>query len=437
MSMSRTFDYLVCFSVYSLIILIIGKSSFGESDSIGKFFIGERKCGFWRLFCTFVGTWVSAATILGYTGNVFENGTSVIAVTVIPWFIGAGLLYLISGRIYDCDMLTIPQFIGERYHSRFLRTCCALLLSGGYVFYLVIQIKGFGIAAATLLNIDYKVAIFLVYLFILYSTFGGFNSVTKTDGGNLIMLTISIVVVYFVVVGGIEGSGFLTNAEVFSRNAAGSGTDSFGNLMKDYSLTMYLTMFFGWGMGLAANPQYLIRIVAAKSRETARKVLICSLVFLTFFYFCLTQIGLGLRILFPYLSYYFGSDDIFVYAINYLLRSRFSGFFLISVIGACSANLHQLAAGHHHLFAAGGGRQHQQHRCGVIIHNAGIFRAGQLAQQLRQRAVAVPASGAVQIVLQRYGRLHGLHDRGNGLFRLLRAPQVGMQHGSGQVYHRA
>ena len=82
--------------------------------------------------------------------------------------------------------------------------CC----SSGYVFYLVIQIKGFGIAAATLLNIDYKVAIFLVYLFILYSTFGGFNSVTKTDGGNLIMLTISIVVVYFVVVGGIEGSGF-------------------------------------------------------------------------------------------------------------------------------------------------------------------------------------------------------------------------------------
>ena len=175
----------------------------------------------------------------------------------------------------------------------------------------------------------------MFYLFILYSTFGGFNSVTKTDGGNLIMLTISIVVVYFVVVGGIEGSGFLTNAEVFNRNAAGSGTGSFGNLMKDYSLTMYLTMFFGWGMGLATNPQYLIRIVAAKSCETARKVLIWSLVFLTFFYFCLTQIGLGLRILFPYLHSYFGSDDIFVYAINYLIRSRFSGFFLISVIGAC------------------------------------------------------------------------------------------------------
>ena len=253
--MSRTFDYLVCFSVYSLIILIIGKSSFGESDSIGKFFIGERKCGFWRLFSTFVGTWVSAATILGYTGNVFENGTSVIAVTVIPWFIGAGLLYLMTDRLYENDVLSIPQLIGKKHDSKFLQTASAIFMICGYIFYLMIQIKGFGIAAATLLNIDYKVAIFLVYLFILYSTFGGFNSVTKTDGGNLIMLTISIVVVYFVVVGGIEGSGFLTNAEVFNRNAAGSGTDSFGNLMKDYSLTMYLTMFFGWGMGLAANPR--------------------------------------------------------------------------------------------------------------------------------------------------------------------------------------
>ena len=166
----------------------------------------------------------------------------------------------------------------------------------------------------------------MVYLFILYSTFGGFNSVTKTDGGNLIMLTISIVVVYFVVVGGIEGSGFLTNAEVFSRNAAGSGTDSFGNLMKDYSLTIVSHDVFGWGMGLAANPQYLIRIVAAKSRETARKVLICSLVFLTFFYFCLTQIGLGLRILFPYLSYYFGSDDIFATQLIICSDRWFSGF---------------------------------------------------------------------------------------------------------------
>ena len=51
---------------------------------------------------------------------------------------------------------------------------------------------GFGIAVSSLLNINYKVAVFLVYLFILYSSFGGFNSVTKSDCLNLIMLSVSI-----------------------------------------------------------------------------------------------------------------------------------------------------------------------------------------------------------------------------------------------------
>ena len=332
MSMSRTFDYLVCFSVYSLIILIIGKSSFGESDSIGKFFIGERKCGFWRLFSTFVGTWVSAATILGYTGNVFENGTSVIAVTVIPWFIGAGLLYLISGRIYDCDMLTIPQFIGERYHSRFLRTCCALLLSGGYVFYLVIQIKGFGIAVSSLLNINYKVAVFLVYLFILYSSFGGFNSVTKSDCLNLIMLSVSIGVLYLVIVKNVPGHWFLTDQTVHELIKS---KGVFENQTAEIGIFVYISMFFGWGMGLASNPQYMVRILAAKDKKTAKHMILHALIFLCVLYFALTQIGLGLRILFPQLKNYCSADDVFIYAVVNLMNTPFSGFFLISVIGAC------------------------------------------------------------------------------------------------------
>ena len=330
--MSRTFDYLVCFSVYSLIILIIGKSSFGESDSIGKFFIGERKCGFWRLFCTFVGTWVSAATILGYTGNVFENGTSVIAVTVIPWFIGAGLLYLISGRIYDCDLLTIPQFIGDHYHSRLLRTCCALLLSSGYVFYLVIQIKGFGIAVSSLLNINYKVAVFLVYLFILYSSFGGFNSVTKSDCLNLIMLSVSIGVLYLIIVKNVPGHWFLTDQTVHELIKS---KGVFEKQAAEIGIFVYISMFFGWGMGLASNPQYMVRILAAKDKKTAKHMILHALIFLCVLYFALTQIGLGLRILFPQLKNYCSADDVFIYAVVNLMNTPFSGFFLISVIGAC------------------------------------------------------------------------------------------------------
>lgn len=336
--MSRTLNYLVYFVLYSLAILIIGRSSFRESDSVSKFFVGERRTGLGRLFFTFVGTWISAATILGYTGNVYQNGTGVITMSVIPWFIGAVMLYAISDRLYDNDILTIPQMLRQKYQSRGLQIASALLMSGGYVLYLVMQIKGFGLAASSLLNIDYKVAIFLVYLFILYSTFGGFNSVTKTDACNLIMLAISIGIIYFVVIGNVDHSSGLRllndNAVAEQINGAAAAGDGAG-LYKGGSALIYISMFFGWGMGLAANPQYMIRIVAAKDKKTAKRMLLCAIAFLAVFYFLLTQIGLGLKILFPALGPGLNTDDIFVFAINSLIHSRFSGFFLISVIGAC------------------------------------------------------------------------------------------------------
>ena len=102
-----------------------------------------------------------------------------------------------------------------------------------------------------------------------------------------------------------------------------------------------------------------------------------------------------------------------------------------------AADLHQLAARHHHLTAAGGCRQHQQHRRRVIVDDTGVFRAGDLAKQVGQRAIAVAASGIVKIVFQRHRRAHRLGHRLYRRFRLNRPPKVGVQHGTGQVEHRA
>lgn len=44
---------------------------------------------------------------------------------------------------------------------------------------------------------------------------------------------------------------------------------------------------------------------------------------------------MGLRILFPQLKNYCSADDVFIYAVVNLMNTPFSGFFLISVIGAC------------------------------------------------------------------------------------------------------
>lgn len=333
--MTKTLMQLIYFLIYSLVFLVMGKLSFSESDSVSKFFVGERKNDVRRLFFTFVGTWVSAATLLGYTGNVYHNGMGVIFVSVVPWFIGAVILYLIVDPLYDNDIVSIPELIRKKYDSVGLQVLCALLMIGAYIFYLVIQIKGFGIAVASLLNIDYTVAIFMVYLFILYSSFGGFNSVTKSDALNLSMLAISLTVLFFVVVGRIDGHWILNN-DIVAQLIGPEGEFRDSTVSTGLSsLFVYVTSFFGWGMGLATNPQYMIRLVAAKDKKSAKLTIVYSLIFLAGLYFALTQIGLGLRVLFPEIREICTADDVFVYAVTNLMYSAFSGFFLISVIGAC------------------------------------------------------------------------------------------------------
>ena len=97
----------------------------------------------------------------------------------------------------------------------------------------------------------------------------------------------------------------------------------------------YTTKKRGWGLGLAANPQYVVRLLGAKDDRTARNTVLCSLVLLVGIILMLVLIGLGMRVLVPVLATEETTDEIFVRLINNELYSPWSGFFLFSVIGAC------------------------------------------------------------------------------------------------------
>ena len=146
------------------------------------------------------------------------------------------------------------------------------------------------------------------------------------------MLSVSIGVLYLVIVKNVPGHWFLTDQTVHELIKS---KGVFENPTAEIGIFVYISMFFGWGMGLASNPQYRVRILAAKDKKTAKHMILHALIFLCVLYFALPQIGLGLRILFPQLKNYCSADDVFIYAVVKLMNTPFSGFFLISVIGAC------------------------------------------------------------------------------------------------------
>lgn len=340
--MSKTALYLLYFYIYSLVLMIVGKNSLRGGRSMRDYFICDRSVSLPLCVCTFTGTWVSAITILSLTGSIYEDGVSALVYSVAPWFFGAFLLALVAKRLHQNNIITVPEFFRVQYGSRALQCVYGIIFMLVYILYLVSQYKGFGTVASAVFDIPYPLAVGMVYLFILYTTLGGYRSVVRTDMFNLILLIMGLAVICATIVSKVGGLGTLFAQAGQVSGYAHSGMSRptqpgglFALFTDRYTPLVSLSMFCGWGLGLAANPQYVVRLLGARDDRTARNTVICSLFLLVGIILMLVLIGLGMRVLVPVLTTQETTDEIFVRLINNELYSPWSGFFLFSVIGAC------------------------------------------------------------------------------------------------------
>jgi len=340
--MNKSIIYLLYFTFYTILILWFGKFGFDRVKNIRDFYVAGNSLGLFTSICTFGGTWFSAASMLGLTGSLYVFGYSSVLYSVIPWFLGALLIVILSGKFKEYSIVTIPEFFRIRYNSQLLQAMGGFIIIIGYILYIVIQIRGFGIVMTRLLNIPYTLSIFLVYLFILYTTFGGLYSVARTDAVNFILIILgSAAAALFILteVGGItamhEGAAAI-NSEALKGSGfytpKGAMLDPFTKGLQPPILLG--TSFFGWGLGLATNPQYAIRIISAKDRRTASSMIGITVLVLMVIYCSCIIIGIGSRVLIPTAQGIASVDEIFPYIIENVIDSPFSGFILISIIAA-------------------------------------------------------------------------------------------------------
>lgn len=352
--MNKTIIYLLYFTIYAIILLFFGKSGYKETKNTRDFFVAGNRLGLIASIFTFSATWFSAASMQGVTGTLFSYGYNTVLYAVVPWFLGAAFLVVLASKLKQYDILTVPEYFYLRYNSKKLQAIAGLLIVFNYIFYIIIQIRGFGIVISQLLDVNYIFAIILVYLFIIYTTFGGLFSVAKTDSLNIVLTAIGTILAAFIVlrdIGGLtlmhEGAE-LINTRPFSSflkpTEQGALLDPFAKGQLPAFLTF--TSFFGWGLGLAANPQYAIRIISAKNTKTAIKMICYSVFFLAFLYIGLMVIGIGGRVLQPTIQSIESVDEVFPFLINNVIYSSFSGLILMSITAAAisTANSQLLVA---------------------------------------------------------------------------------------------
>jgi len=328
--------YLGFFVIYTILILIFGRHGFDRSENIKDYFIARRSLGLWTSISTFCATWFSAISMLGFTGLIYSNGYSSMLFTTVVWFLGAGIMVLAIDRLYDYGAVTVPEFFRIRYESTTIQVISGFVIFISFIVYLVFQIQGFGLVIGKLLNIPYTVGLFLVFLFIIYTTFGGLYSVARTDVLNFVLIMIGTVVAAVLVldaIGGIRIMHAMVSKRFFLTNEH-QQTSPFSPLPEGgWSIVSFISSFFAMTLGISANPQYVIRIFSAKNKKTAYQMISISIILISIAYVALAIVGVGGKLLVPV-----GSvphhDEIFPFMMNEFITSPLKGLILISIVAA-------------------------------------------------------------------------------------------------------
>ncbi len=139
--------------------------------------------------------WMSAASFIGMAGTLYLSGYGGLAF-VLGWTGGFCLVaLLLAPYLRRLGQFTIPDFLGQRYDSQWVRlfgAAAAIVISFIYV---VAQIYGVGLITTRLTGLTFEIGVFVGLGGVLVCSFlGGMRAVTWTQVAQYIVLILAYLV---------------------------------------------------------------------------------------------------------------------------------------------------------------------------------------------------------------------------------------------------
>ncbi|SES94660.1 sodium/proline symporter [Salinibacillus kushneri] len=237
----------------------------------------------------------SGSTFMGMPGLAFDLGAPSLWYPLLyPVATVIGMLFVAKTIKMYGDKFgtrTIPDFIGDRYNSEFLRitlTIISILL----IFYVVSQLVAAATMFQTMMGIDYGVGLIITGIVLaIYVFLGGSHSDIMTDAiqGFLMFITAITVVACFVGSVGVDGGfGDMINL-IKERKPEGAFDTLFIPGNDTYGSFWLIALLFIAHLPFGILPHLGNKFLAVKSNKDMKKLIM----YCTFFATILPLMGLG------------------------------------------------------------------------------------------------------------------------------------------------
>ena len=172
----------IVFFTVLLVYVFVGAVLFRVIDVPEDFYIMGQQAGGLLIGGTLFASYMSASTMMGIAGIVYTDGAVMWLVIYGSWpGVVLGMLY-IGRRFRAQNELTMPDYIGDRYQSEFIRLVATIIMMVGLIGFGVIQLIGAGYLLAGVLGISYStIVILFAGALLIFTVAGGMYSVVVTD----------------------------------------------------------------------------------------------------------------------------------------------------------------------------------------------------------------------------------------------------------------
>ncbi|MBN2547369.1 MAG: sodium transporter, partial [Spirochaetes bacterium] len=193
--------------LFLLILIAIGIWSMKKTKNLDDFFLGGRSIGPWISAFAYGTTYFSAVLFIGFAGSLgWAFGINALWIAAGNTVFGALLAWIVLAKrtrimTKKLEVMTMPEFLQERYDAKYLKIISALIIFIFLLPYSASVFKGLGHLFEINFNINYDIALLIMIgITGLYLVLGGYFAITLTDfiqgiimiAGSLLMVAILV-----------------------------------------------------------------------------------------------------------------------------------------------------------------------------------------------------------------------------------------------------
>lgn len=335
-------EVFITFGGYLIFLMGVGIYFYGKTTSSDDYLIGGRGVGSWVTALSAQASDMSGWLLMGLPGAVFLSGLSQIWVvigltlgTYLNWKFIAPKLRVETEKM---DTLTLPTFLERKLEDKsgIIRKILALSTLFFFTVYSSSGLVAAGKLFESILGIDYKVAVIVGTVTIVFYTFlGGYLASCWTDffqGALMFVAIIAVPLVAYKHIGGMESIVTAMEIKNITLNIFSNGGERIGMLGILSSLA--------WGLGYFGQPHILVRFMSIRSVHELKKSRVIAMIWVVISLMGAIAIGFVGIGLFESVGELGGdSEKIFIYMIQKLMNPWVAGVMLAAVLSAIMSTI--------------------------------------------------------------------------------------------------